>query len=133
MRGRNHTKNPAGEMLLFKKIQALSDLTLQITANFPGQYAHVFRDRIIGLMIDIVSLSMEANTMRVADAATYQYCVKCQNKTLSNLRTIEVLLQQAVRLKVTSAKRLAAWSEILVEVKKLYYGWMKVYPKRLGG
>jgi hypothetical protein len=133
MRGRNHTKNPAREMLLFKKIQALSDLTLQVTANFPGQYAHIFRDRIIGLIIDVVALSTEANTMRVTDATTYQYCVRCQNKFLSNLRTVETLLQQAVRLKVTSAKRVAAWAEILVEVKRLHYGWMKVYPKRLGG
>jgi hypothetical protein len=117
------------EMKLLTKLSDLSDETLRMTANFPGQYAHVFRDRIIESMGNIESWTQMANAIRATSEAKEQERIDYQEKILAEMRTLERLMQQAVRLEATSPKRVKRWVGLLTESKKMYYGWKKGLTK----
>ncbi|MCL2110267.1 hypothetical protein FWH30_01660 [Microgenomates group bacterium] len=117
---------------LADKLMELSDMTLTVTTNFPRQYAHVFRDRIVKLSVDAVWLVTEANTMRVVDEKSFRECRRYQERTLASIRMLEMLMQQAIRLEVVSTSKMGKWCGLLTEAKRMYYGWVEVYPKLVG-
>jgi len=121
-----------GEFILITKAKDLVEHTFLMTSErrFPKKYRSIVV-RLQDLSIDIFAHIQEANELDLSDPQEFRERRYEQKKALTKCKTVLFLIELSFKRNVISKDQCEAWTNYVVEVKRMAASWRKKDRERV--
>lgn len=123
-----------GEFILITKAKDLVEHTFLMTSErrFPKKYRSIVV-RLQDLSIDIFAHIQEANELDLSDPQEFRERRYEQKKALTKCKTVLFLIEISFENGLISKDQCEAWTNYVVEVKRMAASWRKKDRERVTG
>ena len=115
------------EFVIIVKAKDLVKHTFKMATakRFPNKYRFTIANRVCDLVLDIFQHVQEANELDVSDPQEFRERQYEQKKALTECKTALFLVELSHECKRMSAEQCAAWSNYILDVKRMTAKWKK--------
>ena len=123
------------EFILITKAKDLVKHTFTMTGDrrFPKKYRFTVVNRLQNLVIDIFQHIQEANAPALSDPQEFRERRYEQKKALTKCKTVLFLIEISFENGLISKDQCEAWTNYVVEVKRMAASWRKKDRERVTG